>query len=141
MNKECCFFHGLEFWSLDLFEFEFILKTTTRETEGQDAPSDGQSSSSDAGKAHGEETEGPKGEVQPADQLLESPDRSAADEYGKTEEAEEEDEKDVSPDASRVALLKDVITKFTFLSCNRGLFDKHKLTVAVFLTLRIMASC
>ncbi|CDI77483.1 hypothetical protein EAH_00000540 [Eimeria acervulina] len=69
-------------------------KTTTRETEGQDAPSDGQSSSSDAGKAHGEETEGPKGEVQPADQLLESPDRSAADEYGKTEEAEEEDEKD-----------------------------------------------
>ncbi|OEH75838.1 hypothetical protein cyc_03719 [Cyclospora cayetanensis] len=50
------------------------------------------------------------------------------------------DDSDIEADASRVALLKDVITKFTFVSCNRGLFDKHKLTVAVFLALRIMAS-
>lgn len=53
---------------------------------------------------------------------------------------EDEEEKDASPDASRVALLKDVITKFAFVSCNRCLLNSHKLTVAVFLTLRIMAS-
>lgn len=52
----------------------------------------------------------------------------------------EDEENDAKVDTARVALLKEVITKFSFVSCNRGLFDRHKLTVAVFLTLKIMAS-
>ncbi|KAL8448487.1 hypothetical protein Emed_003748 [Eimeria media] len=65
---------------------------------------------------------------------------AAAEKSSAGDAAAAEEEADLNVDAARVNLLKDVITKFAFVSCNRGLFDKHKLTVAVFLTLRIMAS-
>lgn len=76
-------------------------------------------------------------EKESADQKQELP---VSEEPPNDELVEDEEEKDASPDASRVTLLKDVITKFAFVSCNRCLLNSHKLTVAVFLTLRIMAS-
>ncbi|KAL8275355.1 hypothetical protein Esti_000677 [Eimeria stiedai] len=39
-----------------------------------------------------------------------------------------DEEVDINVDAARVNLLKDAITKFAFVSCNRGLLNKHKLT-------------
>ncbi|CBZ52837.1 GA26239, related [Neospora caninum Liverpool] len=39
---------------------------------------------------------------------------------------------------SRVATLVETITKFLFMYCNRGLFERHKLTFAVLLALRIL---
>ncbi|CDJ53066.1 hypothetical protein EBH_0006090 [Eimeria brunetti] len=102
--------------------------TTDGESGVEDAQPEGESNSPAADNSQEAGTDGPKGEIRPAEQQAEPSVRSAVDEHARSEDAEEEDEKDVSPDASRVALLKDVITKFTFVSCNRGLFDKHKLT-------------
>ncbi|CDJ30567.1 uncharacterized protein EMH_0006840 [Eimeria mitis] len=103
-------------------------ETTAGEAEGEDGKSGEESNAPAIGDSQGGGNDGPKGELGSTDQQPEPSVRNTADESVKNECPEEEDEKDVIPDASRVALLKDVITKFTFVSCNRGLFDRHKLT-------------
>ncbi|CDI86634.1 hypothetical protein EPH_0074210 [Eimeria praecox] len=82
-------------------------KTPAGEAEDEDAQPSGESGSPATDNAECAGTDGSNGEIRHPDQVPEPSIRSAADESAKTEDVEEEDEKDVSPDASRVALLKE----------------------------------
>lgn len=58
---------------------------------------------------------------------------------GEQQPQQNEDEDFLLEDVeSRVVTLVDVITKFVFMYCNRGLFERHKLTFAVLLALKVL---
>ncbi|PHJ19121.1 dynein heavy chain family protein, partial [Cystoisospora suis] len=104
-------------------------------TAGGEGAKTSKSANEDKEKGGGGEGEEGQGETAPGGEKEEEEEERE----NKQESAENEDEDFLLEDVeSRVVTLVDSITRFVFLYCNRGLFERHKLTFAVLLALKVL---